>query len=309
MRSAISLLVLGLTAILSAGQSLAAVSQVTKSRDDTHTVWFSGKESRGLRQDSAGSLIVLRGKLPLEKPVARLYAAAYYPSVGTLVTIDENAVTQLYEQSGSLIRLKQTRPPHRMKGAYGKRGPIHPIRVRFCNVPGLVYLTWSYPEPSVPIQVATQYSERIALGPRASNWHAVTTDDSDVKFLPYTYRIASRRSVHLFMPDGKRIIVRLPGELAEPIGDSAPPYVELEPVSVLPGRAIICKTRNGWSMHNFNGNLISYFPSGHLGNWGWSEPFYHKGHLYVAQMCKGAWYYRMDVLAGKLVYVGENLPR
>lgn len=270
-------------------------------------LWFSGKQSQGLRQDQSGDLLVSGRKLAFQKPVRRLHAAAYYPDSRVLVSIDGNAVTQLYEQSGKLMRLKQTRPPHRLTGAYARRGHIHPVRVRFCSIPGLVYLTWSYPEPSVPIQVASQFSERIALGTRASNWHAVTAEDAE--FLQYTYRTVAKRLLQLFMPNGKEIIVRLPGELAEPIGDSIPHYVSLEPVFVLPDRAIICKTRNGWSMHNFSGNLISYFPAGHLGKWGWREPFYYKGHFYVAQTCKGFFYYRMDVSRGKLLYAGEDLPR
>jgi len=292
-------------AIVAAMPVDASPAGVPQGARDSGVVWFSGEKSQGLKQDSGGNLLISGRKLTIQKPVTRLYAAAYYPAVGVLVTVDGKAVTRLYEATGKLPKLMETRPPRAIENPGWERSPIRPVTVRFSSIPGLVYLTWSYPEPSVPVQMCTRFSERLALGHWARNWHAVTPRDENVLSLAQPYRIASDRSFDLFMSDGKKVVVRLPGPLGEL---EAPPYFRLEPVFVIPGRAIICKTRNGWSLHNLNGSLISYFPCGPAGNQGWLEPFFRNGHYYVAQACKGLYYWRMQVSTGRLVYVGEDLP-
>lgn len=299
--------VLAVVVVIGAPGALA--SPPVQTAKPSQVVWFSGKTSHGMRQDSAGNLFAARRKLAVAERLGRLFAAAYYPRSDVLVTVDGQAVARLYERGGKLLKLKQTGPAHEFKGQHLVGGPIHSESVRFCRIPGLVYLTWSHPEPSTPVQVSTQLSERLALGARARNWHAVTAEYPNVSFLGYTYQIASPNSLRLYGPDGKSIVLRLPGQLAEAMGTLPAPYVRLEPVFVLQGRAIICKTRNGWSLHNLKGALVSYFPCGRLGNWGWHEPLYRNGHYYAVQTSKGAWYYRMDVPTGKLVYVGENIPQ
>lgn len=307
MRFVGAILALAVIAATTIGQSFAADPQGARTSRAAQIVWFSGEESQGLRQDAEGNLVTSRQQLALRKPVAKLCAAAYYPDVGTLVTVDGDAVTRLYEKTGTLLELTQTRPPHEPEDARQRHGHIRPIAVRFCKIPGLVYLTWSYPEPRslAMVQTSWQHSERLALGARARGWHAVTTENPKVKFLEYTYQVPSRKSVHLIMPDGKQIIVRLPDQLAEHRG----PSVEREPVFVVPGRAIFCQTRGGWSMHDFKGNPIRYFPSPRRALGSWREPFYHNGHFYVSEVMPGWSYYRFDVERGKMTYVGAELPQ
>jgi hypothetical protein len=156
--------------------------------------------------------------------------------------------------------------------------------------------------------VGTQFSERKALGLGAYDWHAATTENRDVRFLDYTYQTTSAKSLSLYMPNGKKIDVRLREELASWMG-SEPSWLGLEPVFVIPERAIICKTKDGWAMFNPKGKPIKYFPSAHLKNGAWHEPVYHKGQFYVCQSSQGAWCYRMDVASGKLVYVGSRVPQ
>ena len=302
----IVLFVCGIVCAQGTSSGPAFASKVSKT---TQVFWFSDEKSQGLRQDSSGYLYVSDRKLPIKKPVGRLFAAAYYQSTGTLVTVDYNSNTHLYERAGKLLKLKQTTPPHEMDVPHSHNKHIRPVFVHFCNKPGLIYLTWSYPESSVPLQIRTRYSERLVLGSWARDWHAATTENPRVSFLDYTYRMASPRSVHLFMPNGKKIIVRLPGQLSKPLR-TPPYYIDLEPVFVIPGRAIICKIHNGWSMHDLKGNLIRHFHFGRMGYWEWHEPFYRNGHFYIPLIGpKSAEYYRMDIPTGKLVNVGEHFPQ
>ena len=286
---------------------------VVKASQVTRVVWFAGRENRGLRQNSAGDLFVSRHRLAIDGAVPRLYAAACYPGAGTLVTVDANAVTRLYEGTGESLKLMETRRPRRDVQLRSRRH-VRPMAVGFCNVPGLVYLTWTFREERDTgtanlRQIPTAFTERIALGSRAHGWHAVRTETQLVwpaaSFMKCTYRMASARSVYLFMPDGNKIFVRLPSQLAP-----RPLYGDSEPVSVIPGRAIICKTRNGWSMYNLKGNLVRYFPFGRLACGEWHEPIYRSGHFYVPLYgAKSAGYYRMDIPTGKLVDVGSSFPQ
>jgi len=306
MRRTSVVLVVAVSALAATGRSLAADTQEAQTTGAAQVVWFSHGVTRGLQQEADGRLVAGQ-PLALQQPAGKVYAAAYYPAARTLATVDEHAVTRLYERAGDVLALTQTRPPHEPDPRY-RLGPIRPVSARFSRIPGLVYLTWSYPEPRTPVQTGWQYSERLALGTRARNWHAVTADDSRVVFLEYTYRVLSSRFLELFPPDGKRIVIRLPAPLGT-VRDGTPPYLGSEPVFVLPGRAIICKIRSGWSLHSRYGQLIRYFPLGRTDNWGWYGTTYQNGHFYVFQAVKGFLFYQMDIRAGKLTYVGRSLPR
>lgn len=274
----------------------------------TQVVWFAGKEKHGLRQDSSGDLFVGSRRLALDETRAKLYAAACYLGAQALVTVDANAVTRLYERRGDSLVLNQTKEP-------GAR--VWTCGAGFCNVPGLVYLTTTSqdPNPSGCIsnmkQVQTVFTNRIALGSRATDWHAVQTEPMGVwpssSFMHCTYEMTSPRLLRVYLPDARQAAVHLSDQLVPPTT-----YQNIEPVTVALGRAIICRTRKGWSMYDIRGHLVRFFPVGQRGHDAvLGNPFYARGYFYVPQSFPQSHveYYRMDIPTGKLVDVGQNYPR
>jgi hypothetical protein len=303
MRPVRVVLVVAVVVAAVAGQSFAAavkgakVSKGASAPKAASVGWFSGESSQGLEQDRRGNLLASGQPLPVRKRVRGLYAAAYYPGAGVLVTVDGKAVARLYERKGTRLELS-----------------IFPVSVRFSRIPGLVYLIWSYPEPRMAAQLQTswRHAERLALGSSANGWHAVTTEDPRAKLLDYAYQVPSRTSVRLLMPDAKRIALQLPAPLASwrPGQDTD---FDREPVTVIPGQSIVCQTTAGWSLHSMGGRLVYaiVLPASEkrthtLGHW--HEPFYHHGQFYVAEVVPSLSYYRLDFAQGKMVRLKGDLP-
>jgi hypothetical protein len=320
-----SLIAWSLLLLIASAIAITAAIAVIRRADTalpTDLVWFSGRQSQGLRQDSSNNLIAMGSKLRLERRPVRLSASAYYPRLGVLVTVDEGAVTTLYEAKGGVLKTAELRPPNRRDSPFGRRRsePVRTRLVRFSNVPGLLYVTWEYPELSRSmscIQVATVFTERLAMGRQARKWHAVLYEDSDDGSLEQVYEVAPNNTVHLFTSQGKKAYyTRLSSaiglnpyttlRLPEPLAESSP-YPRWEAVTIIPNRVIICETRRGWSLHNLDGRRIAYC-SGLGKGYGWHLPFYRNGNYYVNQVTCGYSVYRMDFQRGKLVYFGSRMP-
>lgn len=319
-----SLIVCSLLLIASAIAITVAIAAINRADTalPTDLVWFSGHNSHGLRQDSSNNLIAGDRKLRLAQRPVRLSAAAYYPHFGVLVTVDEGAVTTRYEAKGGVLKLAQTRPPNRRDSSFARRRsePIKTLSVRFSNVPGLLYVTWDYPELARSmscIQVATAFTERLALSRQAQHWHAVMGEEFSDSLLGQVYEVAPNNTVYLFPSEGKNTYytqlssaiglnphttLRLP----EPLTESSP-YTEWEAVTIIPNRAIICETRHGWSLHDLDGKRIAYCSGLGKGH-GWHPPFYRNGNYYVNEVTCGYSVYRMDFQRGKLQYFGTRMP-
>lgn len=273
--------------------------------DIKQVVWFSGKESHGLRQDSKGSLLVGHHWLVVKGTMPKLYAAVCFPAASALVTVDGHATTRLYERQGESLVLGQTRKPG---------GRVWPCGATFCRIPGLVYLTTTLQDPRSHdhryscIQVQTVFTDRVAMGAKARDWHAVQVEPKNVwpgpSFMKCTYEVSSPKSLLVHLPEGKEAKVQLSDQLVPPTN-----YGEIEPVTVSPGRAIICRTRKGWAVYDMNGGFVRFFPVGQLGRFAeLGHPFYAKGHFYVPQIVPQSHveYYRMDLATGKLVDAGPE---
>lgn len=316
MRNSVWISVLLLCAI-----SFSAMADVT---DEKRVVWFVGSESSGLLLDG-GRLLASGAELRLEPASpGGLFAAAYYPKTGVLVTVGSDATVRLYEGNSERLRLKSTRKTDRV---------ARTISVRLSSVPGLVYLLWDDVKKAEELSsshIAVQsYSDlyvRLVLRKDAENWHAVPGDRKESSFLPIVYFLKTSKLLRMSMGDRKPIEITLPHPLAKPFRsgpgdplaqavfvihpDGATGWYETEtrvngPIPantpVIPPLGILFKTDGGWFVTTKpTGDFAKWFPCDNS-NW-WEDPYYKDGWFFVTKRTgPGGVTYRMDLAAGKLV--------
>lgn len=249
-----------------------------------------------LQKDNA--LFFAQKRLPFDTVPRDLASAAYYEKSGLLVTVSSAAQVALYEtKDGKLVEKAK------------HESPDSSVRiVMFTRVPGLLYLYCTDLKRAEMLkknrfmQMTSESASRIALTDEAQKYEALPGKPSPGEALSACFRLNAGKSVPFSLKPGEWHTL----ELSEPLGDpfcGGPEDTMAANVFAFE-KQIVCRTKNGWSVHELDGRLVKHFADPKIDKnliW-WMRPTQtEKGITITARDGPGGKTYRLDIQSGQLV--------
>lgn len=156
------------------------------------------------------------------------------------------------------------------------------------------------------LQMNSDYHTRLALLPGADSYFGIP-EKYDWEKVPFNtclaacYRLEKAgKTIQISLAPNQLITLELPEALAEPYR-SGPGDALAEAVFVIPQRGILCRTTEGWSLHDVKGKPVKWFSTIGIQNGWWTHPVYENDAFQVYyQIGPGGSFYKLDIESGLL---------
>lgn len=241
-------------------------------------------------------------KVKLSPPCGPVFSSVYYSGLNILVIVEKNGIVRVYKSKNASFNLTDMRSPsHRARTE----------AVHFTRIPGLLYiLTINLDEEErMKDKLTDKYSdryERIDFWIYPNRYEGIPLNklESGTSILEAYYSLTNK-GINLRLGTKKRVFLPLSVELDKPfrngIGDSL-----AQAVFIFSDKAIVSKIKNGWAIHDINGQLLKQFStSGKAAVW-CDDPIYREGNFFVkARGGDKDREYKLDISSGTMILHSE----